>query len=293
MIQNEVAQHVLKHRVDFFKSAVALSGRLRLNEKTVVDGLASAMDVIANQPSFLMQDVTKLDPEAVRKIYDGKYRLPFEKFSIVSSTNRDNRFTVLTVEDRAPNGAKTRLRVNIFLVSGGSGPKYNFILPFEVEVLGLQGTQADLVFDYDLDTNVTEGQFEKLAEAFFKAFNVDGDSESALTNYSSAMFSALSQHLAEIATSVGYSFRPAPATPRKVAQAASEKKSFFEYHVVELSASAPASESKGGTHASPRQHQRRGHWRHYKSGKRIFIHDMVVGSAENGIIEKDYSKGQQ
>ena len=43
-----------------------------------------------------------------------------------------------------------------------------------------------------------------------------------------------------------------------------------------------------GTHASPKQHWRRGHWRNLASGKRVFIKPMLVGDEKNGKIIKDY-----
>lgn len=46
-----------------------------------------------------------------------------------------------------------------------------------------------------------------------------------------------------------------------------------------------------GSHASPRQHWRRGHYRHYKSGKVVFIDPMLVGDEKNGKIIKDYAVG--
>lgn len=46
-----------------------------------------------------------------------------------------------------------------------------------------------------------------------------------------------------------------------------------------------------GTHASPKQHWRRGHWRNCKSGKRTWIEPMLVGDEKNGKIIKDYAIG--
>lgn len=45
---------------------------------------------------------------------------------------------------------------------------------------------------------------------------------------------------------------------------------------------------KGGTHASPRLHQRRGHWVTSKLGKRFWRAEAVVGKAENGMLFHDY-----
>lgn len=63
----------------------------------------------------------------------------------------------------------------------------------------------------------------------------------------------------------------------------------WEYHEVELS-SLPGYIyiPKGGTHASPRWHMRRGHWRNYKSGKRVWVEQMEVGDKSKGVIVKDY-----
>lgn len=44
----------------------------------------------------------------------------------------------------------------------------------------------------------------------------------------------------------------------------------------------------GRKHASPRQHLRRGHIRHYKSGKNVWIQQMTVGDPAKGRIDKDY-----
>jgi len=46
--------------------------------------------------------------------------------------------------------------------------------------------------------------------------------------------------------------------------------------------------STGRKHASPRQHIRRGHIRHYKSGKNVWIQQMTVGDPAKGRIDKDY-----
>lgn len=50
---------------------------------------------------------------------------------------------------------------------------------------------------------------------------------------------------------------------------------------------------KGGTHASPRLHQRRGHWATSKLGKRYWRSEAVVGKAENGMIFHDYEDKKQ
>jgi len=46
--------------------------------------------------------------------------------------------------------------------------------------------------------------------------------------------------------------------------------------------------SRGGTHASPRFHTRRGHWRHLETGKKVWIGPMEVGDKADGEVIKDY-----
>lgn len=50
----------------------------------------------------------------------------------------------------------------------------------------------------------------------------------------------------------------------------------------------PRSPSRGGTHASPRWHIRRGHWRNLADGRRIFIRECQVGDMTRGGVVKDY-----
>jgi hypothetical protein len=69
---------------------------------------------------------------------------------------------------------------------------------------------------------------------------------------------------------------------------------FYQYKILEIH--APAKAHKKGiptkTHASPRQHLRRGHVRIYNRGTenefKIWVNSAVVGNASNGVIEKKY-----
>ena len=67
---------------------------------------------------------------------------------------------------------------------------------------------------------------------------------------------------------------------------------FYEIHRVVVNAApkvVEVSEHKGGTHASPRWHERRGYWRTMKkSGKRVWVRACEVGSKSNGMVYKDY-----
>jgi hypothetical protein len=63
------------------------------------------------------------------------------------------------------------------------------------------------------------------------------------------------------------------------------------YHVVHLlqgRGKYKRAESLGGSHASPRQHWRRGHVRRLPSGNTTWVSSCVVGDPTNGVIVKDY-----
>ena len=70
------------------------------------------------------------------------------------------------------------------------------------------------------------------------------------------------------------------------------KTPLVEFRLISITGKEPPkSSTPHGTHASPRQHWRRGHWRTYKSGKRSWVEPMLVGDEANGKIIKDYAVG--
>ena len=52
--------------------------------------------------------------------------------------------------------------------------------------------------------------------------------------------------------------------------------------------SKPKNDPQGGTHASPRWHERRGHWRTMKSGKKVWVKNCEVGDKTLGAVFHDY-----
>lgn len=66
----------------------------------------------------------------------------------------------------------------------------------------------------------------------------------------------------------------------------------FDWTLVEIKPVVLKGEGQGGTHASPRLHDRRGHWRTYKAtGKKVWVKDCKVGDASKGMVFKDYKIG--
>lgn len=72
---------------------------------------------------------------------------------------------------------------------------------------------------------------------------------------------------------------------RKVAQG---KLPAYDWTTVVVKRSAPKSDHQGGTHASPRQHDRRGHLRRLQSGRNVWVRPCKVGDPSKGIVFHDY-----
>lgn len=72
---------------------------------------------------------------------------------------------------------------------------------------------------------------------------------------------------------------------RKVAQG---KPPLYDWRTVVIGPAKRRSEHQGGTHASPRQHDRRGHLRRLRSGQNVWVRPCKVGDASKGVVFHDY-----
>ena len=73
---------------------------------------------------------------------------------------------------------------------------------------------------------------------------------------------------------------------RKIAQ---RKAPTYDWKTVYIEPSKSRSESKVGTHASPRLHDRRGHLRRLRSGRNVWVKACKVGDAAKGAVWHDYA----
>jgi hypothetical protein len=64
----------------------------------------------------------------------------------------------------------------------------------------------------------------------------------------------------------------------------------WTYRIAEIDTTriAAALALRGGTHAPPRWHVRRGHWRTVSNGQRVFVRECEVGDQARGGVVKDY-----
>lgn len=63
----------------------------------------------------------------------------------------------------------------------------------------------------------------------------------------------------------------------------------YTWHTLVVGAETVMREDLGGTHASPRYHDRRGHQRRLRNGKTIWVKACKVGDPSKGAVFKDYA----
>jgi hypothetical protein len=88
---------------------------------------------------------------------------------------------------------------------------------------------------------------------------------------------------------VGYRATEKPRSLTNLRRAMKGKPALiYDWHTVEIAPPQDKREPLGGHHASPRQHQRRGHWRTCAGGSRVWVRHCIVGDPARGWVGKDY-----
>lgn len=88
--------------------------------------------------------------------------------------------------------------------------------------------------------------------------------------------------------STGYRATPKNTFINKKRAAKGKAAISFDWVTVEIGPKQEKTIPQGGTHASPRWHERRGHWRKHPSGKPVWVKNCQVGDASRGSVFKDY-----
>lgn len=103
-----------------------------------------------------------------------------------------------------------------------------------------------------------------------------------------ALLAKMYTHMA-LATTPIEGYRPV-AKPGFINQQRKKKKKslMYDWATVVIEPPKPRAKSKGGTHASPRHHERRGHMRRTRSGKQVWVRNHKVGNPANGTVFHDY-----
>ena len=88
--------------------------------------------------------------------------------------------------------------------------------------------------------------------------------------------------------STGYKATPKDTFINKKRAAKGKSAISYDWTTVEIGPKQEKTIPQGGTHASPRWHERRGHWRKHPSGKQVWVKNCQVGNASLGSVFKDY-----
>lgn len=111
------------------------------------------------------------------------------------------------------------------------------------------------------------------------------------TEHANAVIGALSMVYARMSacTSPIPAYKPV-ARPGLINQKRKKKGKplFYDWVTVNIEPPKPRSLPKGGTHASPRLHDRRGHFRTLRSGRKVWVRNHKVGDASKGTVFHDY-----
>lgn len=122
----------------------------------------------------------------------------------------------------------------------------------------------------------------------FAVHQVDGE-EMPTKDEALTLIGLLHEWLSILQTHAGEAYEPAiKHTFLNRIKVAEGKPPSYSWHTVVVPAMLRAAAALGGTHASPRLHERRGHWRKLESGRQVWVRDCLVGDPDLGVVEKDY-----
>jgi hypothetical protein len=199
-----------------------------------------------------------LDQVTVDQNWLHEYRPPFEKCMVVwrgqSETHETYEFTMVVMGTDPEEG------ITLSVHKGPYGQKYQK-LPLMVYVL-----DEGMIHYGPVDENEVIDQ---------KAANV-------ILGVVGKWYEMLAQGCSSHKPSVRQTF----TNRRKISEG---KMPTYDWTTVYIDAPAKRSESKGGTHASPRLHDRRGHLRRLKNGKNVWVKSCKVGDASKGAVWHDYT----
>lgn len=170
--------------------------------------------------------------------------------------------------------SRSHQRMRMWLLVAGDDPEEGIVLTTWRQPAN-QPAVSSPVMVYILDDNqIRYGPVDE-------GVTMDKTEAEMILGFVSAWLESLSRRIEAYVPSVVQTF----TNRRKIAQG---KVPAYEWRTVMIEPTAPRQDSKGGTHASPRLHDRRGHLRRLRSGKNVWVKAHKVGDATKGIVFHDY-----
>ena len=267
MLENDLIFDLVKKRGSLF--SLRFKGE-RFAKVASPENMLRTLSTLVNCPAFSVTVNSEMDGYSSPEVSDaGRICVPFDTFAVAVHCGKESRVVLVERNLNAPK-VGDELHVHEF----GTYKAGWALLTFQV---------VNSYVDRDRVSVCTLLADDTMVSAPEGSLTQSGD-------HGAAVFTRnLLRLLATVSSCKNIKFREASSTERSVAAIAKSKVPPWEYHEVELS-SLPGYIyiPKGGTHASPRWHMRGGHWRNYKSGKRVWVEQMEVGDKSKGVIVKDY-----
>lgn len=238
-------------------------------------------DAISNYPKVIYEPSFKVEHGVIAKAFSevGEVRLPFPKM------------TIITCPPTERYDGKVAALIPIYVVQDQNSVIAYFFT-------NRKGKADALAFRYYMQEVIVEGERNKmLAEIIATPAQAERlGGEEALKYFAQFYMHVITRVIYMMTISGGefYMCKPSPKEASINAKRIRKgKKPLLEFRMITIDGRKhDASSVPKGTHASPRQHWRRGHWRNTKTGKKVWIDPMLVGDEENGKIIKDYAVGK-
>ena len=180
--------------------------------------------------------------------------LPFEKCAIVGRDGKGDKFLVW-----AAHGDETTIALSAVAITPGHWTR----TPVFAVVMSEGGCQIGSVEGEDEITREQAAPIVGVLAEFLKAANPTGYRATQKVN----------------------------SITNKRRAAKGKAPLVYDWHTVVIEPAHPKGPCLGGTHASPRRHDRRGHWRTCANGARVWVRHCTVGDASKGAVFKDYKVG--
>lgn len=239
-----------------------------LVQKAVEQQFRSNMNLLGERPEdyawFDVEDATQqVQGLATPEDYAEVLVLPFEKTAFVAQ-DEGGIPIVVYARQLASSGA-----VLVAISASISIPKRRRLLLCELALRAPDGE-----FDRSMVVKVSDANHPRLDVG-----------KETVDHIAQVMWLVLRAYYVAANTLVGGRHVGATSNKRRVKKG---KTLLFEWRTVTIAPKALPNPPKGGTHASPRHHDRRGHWSVSKLGKRYWRRATKVGNPANGVVFHDY-----
>ena len=238
-------------------------------------------DAIYNYPKVIFEPSFNVDRGVIASAFNevGEVRLPFPKMTIITCPPPEGF-----------NGKVTAL-VPIYITQDHGSVLSYFIT-------NRKGKIDALAFRYYMQEVVVDGERNKmLTEIIATPKQIERFGGQDSVEYFARFYLHVITRVVYMMTISGGEFYMCKPSPKDATMNAKRirkgKKPLLEFRMITIDGrKSELSSTPHGTHASPRLHWRRGHWRNTKTGKKTWIDPMLVGDEKNGKIIKDYAVGK-